>query len=217
MLPFGYETLARIVEPGGAVHSAGTFIDTIEKYGLGRDLDRVIIGQALAAAKVRLAASGVPFRLFINLTAQEIEGRGMLGYAEQLCAELGVPPKVVVFEILERDAIGDMAHMRDFLTELRGKGFLFALDDFGSGYNSFHYLRELSFDFVKIDGEFVRNIVQSSVDRTLVSNMARLCRELGILTIAEFVEDGEILQAVQSLGIDYAQGFHLAMPTLQIS
>ena len=210
--PFAYETLARIIEPDGRTLSAGAFIETIEKYGLGRDLDRTIITQALHAARARLDANKPPFRLFINLSAQEIQGRGILGYAEQLCTELGIPPSVIVFEILERDAIGDMTHMRKFLSDLRKKGFLFALDDFGSGYNSFHYLRELSFDYVKIDGAFVKNIVRSKIDRTLVHNLTRLCQELGILTIAEFVESEDILQALRSMGVDYAQGFHLGIP-----
>lgn len=210
--PFAYETLARIKEPDGRVLAAGTFIETIEKYGLGRELDRAIIDQALVAARVQLDEKKPPFRLFINLSAQEIQGRGILGYAEQLCAELEIPPNIVVFEILERDAISDMTHMRKFLGDLRKKGFLFALDDFGSGYNSFHYLRELSFDFVKIDGAFVKNIVRSKIDSTLVRNLTRLCQELGILTIAEFVESEEILSVLQTMGVDYAQGFHLGVP-----
>lgn len=214
--PFAYETLARIIEPDGRTLSAGTFIDTIEKYGLGRDLDRTIIAQAMHAARARLDADKPPFRIFINLSAQEIQGRGILGYAEQLCTERGIPPNVIVFEILERDAIGDMTHMRKFLSDLRKKGFLFALDDFGSGYNSFHYLRELTFDYVKIDGAFVKNIVRSKVDRTLVHNLTRLCQELGILTIAEFVESEDILQALRGMGVDYAQGFHLGMPAPQM-
>lgn len=217
MAPFAFETLARIIQPDGNILSAGTFIDTVEKYGLGRELDHAIINQALVAAKLRLEEATGPFHLFINLSAQEIEGRGMLGYAEQLCMELGIPPHVIVFEILERDAIGDMGHMRQFLMELKKKGFLFALDDFGSGYNSFHYLRELSFDFVKIDGDFVRNILQSPVDRIMVRNLIRLCQELGILTIAEFIENDEVLQAVRSMGVDYAQGFHLGRPTRVLS
>ena len=114
---------------------------------------------------------------------------------------------------LERDAIGDMTHMRTFLSTLRNKGFLFALDDFGSGYNSFHYLRELSFDFVKIDGAFVRNILNSKVDLSLVRNLSRLCQDLGIRTVGEFVESAELWQSLKNLGIDFAQGFHLGMPT----
>lgn len=215
--PFAYETLARILEPDGKVLSAGVFIETIEKYGLGRELDRAIIEQALVAARIRLDENKAPFRLFINLSVQEIQGRGILGYAEQLCTELEIPPNVIVFEILERDAISDMTHMRKFLSDLRKKGFLFALDDFGSGYNSFHYLRELTFDFVKIDGAFVKNIIHSRIDRTLVRNLTRLCQELGILTIGEFVENEEIFQALRAMGVDYAQGFHLAVPVRELS
>jgi len=216
LAPMAYEALARLVEPGGQVQPAGSFIETIERYGLSRELDRAIIDQALASARVRLETSGAPFRLFINLSAQEFRGGGILGYAETRCVELGIPPKVIVFEILERDAIGDMASMRQFLADLRNKGFLFALDDFGSGYNSFHYLRELSFDFVKIDGAFVKNVVTSPKDHILVRNLVRLCKELGILTIAEFVEDKETFVALRDMGVDYAQGFHLGTPTPQM-
>jgi EAL domain-containing protein (putative c-di-GMP-specific phosphodiesterase class I) len=188
------------------------FIETLEKYGLGRELDRVIINTALHALKERITAGDATTKLFVNLSAQEIQGRGILGFAEHLCHEIGIPPNNLVFEILERDAIGDMTHMRKFLTELRKKGFSFALDDFGSGYNSFHYLRELRFDFVKLDGTFVRNILNSKIDYALVKNLSCLCQDLGILMVAEFIESKEIMEAIQSMGIDYAQGYHLGMP-----
>lgn len=210
--PFAHETLARIIEPDGEIISAGVFIETIEKYGLGRDLDRAMIQNSLAAAKQRMGNGHTASRLFINLSAQEIQGRGILGYAEQVCTELGVPSDRVVFEILERDAIGDMTHMRKFLSHLRDKGFLFALDDFGSGYNSFHYLRELHFNYVKIDGAFVKNILRSKIDFALVRNLSRLCQDLGIQTIAEYVESEDILLALRDMGVDYVQGFHLAVP-----
>ena len=143
---FAHETLARMIEPNGETVSAGVFIETIEKYGLGRELDRAILERALKDKAAATEAGQAQTRLFINLSAQEIQGRGILGYAEELCAQLKVPPHCIVFEILERDAIGDMTNMRRFLTALRKKGFAFALDDFGSGYNSFHYLRELHFE-----------------------------------------------------------------------
>lgn len=209
---FAYETLARLCEPNGETISAGMFIETIEKYGLGRELDRVIINKALHALKEKIAQGDHTTKLFVNLSAQEIQGRGILGYAEQLCQEIGIAPSHLVFEILERDAIGDMTHMRKFLTELRKKGFSFALDDFGSGYNSFHYLRELHFDFVKLDGAFVRNILNSKIDHALVSNLSRLCQDLGILMVAEFIESKEIMEAIQAMGVEYAQGYHLGMP-----
>ncbi|QFY42551.1 GGDEF and EAL domain-containing protein [Candidatus Methylospira mobilis] len=210
---FAYETLARLQQVDGEIVTAGAFIEVIEKYGLGRQLDQIIIGKALEAHKL----SGTSTKLFINLSAQEIQGRNILGYAENLCERLEISPSAVVFEILERDAIGDMGNMRRFLTMLGKKGFSFALDDFGSGYNSFHYLRELHFEFVKIDGIFVRNIIESKVDRTLVRNLSRLCRDLGILTVAEFVENEEIFSMLRDMDIDYVQGYHIGMPRAQLS
>lgn len=209
---FAFETLARLVEPDGETLSAGMFIETIEKYGLGRELDRAIIQKALWAIKNHASNDPGSSRIFINLSAQEIQGRGVLGFAEQLCQEMHISPECVVFEILERDAIGDMTNMRKFLAHLRGNGFSFALDDFGSGYNSFHYLRELHFDYVKIDGAFVRNILNSKIDYALVRNLSKLCQDIGTRTVAEFVESKEILEALQSMGIDYVQGFHLGVP-----
>ena len=208
-----FETLARMKELNGDTTSAGMFIETIEKYGLGRELYRVILENAFAALHA-LKEKGLPLpRLFLNLSAQEIQGRGILGFAEQLCRQLSLSPNLIVFEILERDAIGDMTNMRKFLTNLRDKGFSFALDDFGSGYNSFHYLRELRFDFVKLDGAFVRNILNSKIDYILIKNLNQLCQELGILTVAEFVESREVLMALVDMGINYAQGFYLGLPT----
>lgn len=210
---FAYEALARLLETSGKVVPAGVFIDAVEKHGLGRELDRAIISKAFQAKREHISSESVPAKLFVNLSAKEIQGRGILGYAEELCASLEIPPECIVFEILERDAIGDMTNMRKFLSNLRAKGFAFALDDFGSGYNSFHYLRELRFEYVKIDGAFVRNIINSQVDYALVHNLSRLCHDLGIRTVAEFVENQAILDALRMMGIDYVQGFHISLPT----
>jgi len=209
---FACETLARLVEPNGDIVSAGVFIEAIEKYGMGRELDRIIIKKAFDAKKALMHTAGADTKVFLNLSAQEIQGRGILGYAEELCQALQIPPACIVFEILERDAIGDMTNMRKFLSKLREKGFAFALDDFGSGYNSFHYLRELHFEYVKIDGAFVRNILNSKIDYALVHNLSRLCQDIGIHTVAEFVENQAILEALKTMGIDYAQGFHISLP-----
>ena len=209
---YGHETLARMIEPSGKIIAAGAFIDTIEKYGLARELDQVIVEQSITALAERTKPREKSLRLFINLSAQEIQNRGVLSYAETLCGQLNVAPDSIVFEILERDAIGDIVRMREFLDKLRQKGFLFALDDFGSGYNSFHYLRELKFDYVKIDGAFVKNILHSSIDFALVSNLTRLCQDIGMKTVAEFVESPEVLIALQKIGVDYVQGYHLGKP-----
>ncbi len=208
---FAYEALARLHLPDGETASAGTFIETIEKYGMGRELDRAIINKAFAARKAHMGTDA-DSKLFINLSSQEIQGRNILAYAEEMCEQLDIPPSTIVFEVLERDAIGDMNSMRKFLANLRAKGFAFALDDFGSGYNSFHYLRELRFEYVKIDGAFVQNILNSKIDYALVHNLSRLCQDIGIRTVAEFVENEEVLLALRHMGIDYVQGYHIGMP-----
>ncbi|MFU8790378.1 MAG: putative bifunctional diguanylate cyclase/phosphodiesterase [Methylobacter sp.] len=211
---YAFETLARLKSPTGETTSAAMFIETIDKYGLARELDLAMINNSFAAKRAAMD-EGRPeanAKIFINLSVQEIQGRGILGYAEELCQQLELPPEDIVFELLEREAIGDITNMRRFLTNLRRKGFAFALDDFGTGYNSFHYLRELHFEYVKIDGAFVRNILNSKVDYALVHNLSRLCQDIGILTVAEFVENQEIWEALKDMGINYAQGYHIGMP-----
>jgi diguanylate cyclase (GGDEF)-like protein len=211
---YAFETLARLRSPTGETTSASTFIETIDKYGLARELDLAMINNSFAAKRACMDANCPESnaKIFINLSVQEIQGRGILGYAEELCQQLELPPESIVFELLERDAIGDMTNMRRFLTNLRRKGFAFALDDFGTGYNSFHYLRELRFEYVKIDGAFVRNILDSKVDYALVHNLSRLCQDLDILTVAEFVENIEIWEALKEMGINFAQGYYISMP-----
>lgn len=209
-----FEALARLKSPTGEIISAASFIETIDKYGLARELDIAMISKSFAAKRACMDGKQpeANAKVFINLSVQEIQGRGILGYAEELCQQLELPPENIVFELLEREAIGDMTNMRRFLTNLRRKGFAFALDDFGTGYNSFHYLRELRFDYVKIDGAFVRNILSSKVDYALVHNLSRLCQDIDILTVAEFVENQEIWEALKDMGINYAQGYHISMP-----
>lgn len=209
---FAHETLARLLRDDGHPVAAGQFIELVEQYGLSMQLDTAIIHGALLALRARLDQGEAESRLFINLSVQQMQNREVLGYAEGLCEQLQLPRNMLVFEILERDAISEINRMREFLTELRDKGFAFALDDFGSGYNSFHYLRELRFEYVKIDGAYVRNILNSTTDMALVRNLTHLCQDLGIKTIAEFVENAGILTELQAIGVDYAQGYHLSMP-----
>ncbi|HET8710400.1 MAG TPA: bifunctional diguanylate cyclase/phosphodiesterase, partial [Spongiibacteraceae bacterium] len=213
---YAHETLARMIDTSGKILTAGAFIETIEKYGLARELDHTIIKQSITELAKRDNMQSKLHRLFINLSAQEIQNRDVLSYAEKLCKQLHVSPDAIVFEILERDAIGDIMRMRKFLDKLRQKGFLFALDDFGSGYNSFHYLRELKFDYVKIDGTFVKNIQHSNIDLALVRNLTRLCQDIGIKTVAEFVESAEVLISLQQIGVDYVQGYYLGEPAAEM-
>ncbi len=209
---FAFEALARLIRPEGDIIPAGQFIEAADKHGISFELDRVILSK-VAHCLAEYISKGNPLpKIFINLSPKEIQHRKILQFAQTLCDELNIPPECLVFEVTEREAVGDMGNMRKFLTKLREKGFAFALDDFGSGYNSFHYLRELHFEYVKIDGDFIVNILNSNVDNALVRALIDLCRELDIKTIAEYVESESILQRLKELGVDYGQGFHLGMP-----
>jgi len=209
---YSYEALARLKTEDGEIISAGIFIEAADKYGISLALDHIMLRKVTQFMAQKKQETGSVPLVFVNLTPQEIQHRGILKYAADLCEEYAIEPHKIVFEITEREAISDMANMRKFLNQLRAKGFAFALDDFGSGYNSFHYLRELHFEYVKIDGAFITNILNSKVDHALVNTLNQLCQELGMKTLAEFVESEAVMQKLHDLGIDYAQGFHLGLP-----
>nr|WP_246599010.1 EAL domain-containing protein [Methylogaea oryzae] len=208
----GYETLARIIEQDGAIKPAACFIDTIERYGLARRLDYIIVRKSIEALGQHVANGGRLVKLFINLSAQELQGRSVISYADHLCQDFNIPRDCIVFEITERAAIQDIGRMRQFLSRLRNKGFSFALDDFGCGYNSFHYLRDLHFEYVKIDGEFVKNIRRTTIDHALVECLSNLCAKIGTKTIGEYIENADILQEINLLNVDFAQGFYVGLP-----
>lgn len=207
-----YEALARLVTEDGEIISAGMFIEAADKYGISLNLDHIMLRKVTAFMAEQRAKTGQMPIVFVNLTPQEIQRRDILKYAQELCMQHQIAPANLVFEVTEREAIGDLSNMRNFLSALRKKGFAFALDDFGSGYNSFHYLRELHFEYVKIDGAFIANILDSKVDSVLIENLNNLCQQLGMKTLAEFVESEDIMQRLRRIGIDYAQGFHLGLP-----
>lgn len=209
----GYEVLARVFEPSGETIPANLFLDAAEKYRLVLELDRAIIHGALTAKKKQTEEGKNNPRLFINLSAQQFHKQGILEFALELCDRMRMPPRDLVFELAEQDIIGNVTAMRNFIEELRNKGFAFALDNFGSGYNSLHYLHELYFEYVKIDGHLVRNILRSRVDYALVEHLARLCANLGIQTVAEYIESKALLTEASKLGINYAQGFHVGQPS----
>ena len=118
----------------------------------------------------------------------------------------------VVIEILEREAIHNVNGLMDIMNEMKNIGILFALDDFGSGFSSFIYLKYFDTEFVKIDGEFVKNIAVNEKDRIFVKHIHQIAKEFGKKTIAEYVEDEETLEILKEIGVDYAQGFHYGRP-----
>ena len=133
-------------------------------------------------------------------------------FIEQLLETENIPANKICFEITETAAIASMDSALKFMQQLKKRGCSFALDDFGAGLSSFGYLKALPVDFLKIDGSFVRRLVESESDRAIVRSANEIGHVMGMKTVAEFVENKEILQILKDIGIDYAQGYGIAMP-----
>ena len=135
----------------------------------------------------------------------------------RLTALHGIEHGRVVFELTERETVKNLSLLEKFVREIKQQGFKFAIDDFGSGFSSFQYIRSFPIDYVKIEGVFVQNMLNDYRDMAFVKTLSILAREFGIETIAEYIETEEILNAVRELGIDYAQGFHVGHPSPALS
>lgn len=219
--PVADEALARLVTPDGQVVPARDFIEAAEGTHLVHLVDRAISLQALerCAASRRCGATREGFAHFINLSPQFLARRELveqlLERARQHCAGLGVSAaevKPLVFEITEREFVRDFEELRRNLEPLLEFGFRLALDDFGSGYSSFLYLCHLPIAFVKIEGWMVQRMRADTRVRALVSAIANMARDQGIVTIAECVEDAATAELARALGVDWAQGYYFGTP-----
>jgi diguanylate cyclase (GGDEF)-like protein len=210
------EILLRMIDRDGKIISPGCFIPAAERYGLMTDLDRVVIETFFRAyANACLSNSGRPLDsclYAINLSARSLNDAQFIDFVKAKFAEYRLPPHVICFEITETAAISNIEQAIQFIEELKQMGCHFALDDFGSGMNCFAYLKQLKIDYLKIDGSFIKNITTEKIDQELVSCMNRIAHVLGVKTVAEWVENDEILQTLRELDIDYAQGYGLHRP-----
>ncbi len=199
------ELLLRMCEPDGNVVGPGAFIEAAEQYGLIADIDRWVIRQA-----ARLVASGRPAQ--INISSRTLGDLTTLDYIARSLEREGTDPSLLVFEITETAIVADEALALAFAKGLQELGCGLALDDFGTGYGSFTYLKHLPVDYLKIDIEFVRDVVSSPASRHVVQAVVSLADSFGLRTVAEGVEDHETLDVLRALGVDFAQGFHIGRP-----
>lgn len=210
--PRRFEVLVRMLDEGRVV-SPGMFLEAVEKHGLATELDRWVVEHTLAY----LSALSEPVRrrteqVSINLSGHSMGSRSFRDFVVQRLRKVSLPPSLICFEITETAAVVHLDRAIDFIRTLQELGVTFALDDFGSGVSSFGYLRSLPVNYLKVDGQFVRHIYESALDRGIVTAINHIAHTMGMETVAEFVEDQNIVITLGDIGVDYLQGYHLGRP-----
>jgi diguanylate cyclase (GGDEF)-like protein len=208
-----YELLVRMLDEDGAIVAPAMFIPTAERYSLMPELDRWVLSAALkhlgAWAPWEL---GEPISWGINLSGQSLNDAGFLEFLSEQVRQSPMPENSIYFEITETAAVQNFHVAENFMRAIQDAGCRFALDDFGSGLSSFAYLQRLPVDYLKIDGALVRNMQANPVDQAMVAAVAEVGKVMGLKTIAEFVEDQATLEILQTMGVDYAQGYVVMKP-----
>lgn len=202
------EVLLRMKDDDDELILPTDFITAAERYNLMPDIDRWVIRNVFA----RMQKTGNIFNFAINLSGQSLCDESMLDYIINEIHKNGIDCSRICFEITETSAITNLPHAMHIIDSLRRMGCRFALDDFGSGLSSFGYLKNLYVDYIKIDGSFVQDIINSPVSASIVEAINKTGHIMGIKTIAEYVENRQILEAVRELGVDYAQGYNIGHP-----
>jgi diguanylate cyclase (GGDEF)-like protein len=204
-----YEVLVRLRE-GERLFLPNQFLPAAIRFGLMADIDRWVIDRSLAElAAVRRQRE---IRFSINVAGSAFVGGSLAAFVRSRLEKHKVPAKAVMFEITEQVAIGSFSEAVPQIRELRAMGCEFAVDDFGTGYNSLSYLKRLPVQYIKIDGSFISRLAVNRVDQTIVRSIADIARIMGKRTIAEFVGDERTLELIREMGIDYAQGYFIGKP-----
>ena len=206
-----YELLLRMRDERGELLPPASFLGVAERYDLLGSIDRWVARRAIRMLAERLPGEH-PLTLEVNLSGRSLGDPRLLDIIEDEIAETGVDPRLLVFEVTETTAVASIPRAQDFAARLADLGCRFALDDFGAGFGSFYYLKHLPFDFLKIDGEFVRSCTRDATDRLVIGAVVDIARGLGARTVAEHVGDRETVDALSAMGVDLGQGYHLGRP-----
>ena len=198
-------------ENGGELISPNAFLYAAERFGLIASIDSWVVSRAVDLIAEQ-ARKGRRVVLNVNISGRSIADPAVDAHIERELYESGIDPACLVFEVTETAAIGNIEAAVAFSQRLQHRGCRFALDDFGAGFASFYYLKRLPFDFLKIDGDFVRGLPESGVDQLVISAIVTIARGMGKQTIAEFVTDQETSDLLLASGVEFAQGFHIGRP-----
>lgn len=206
-----HELLLRMRDDGGGLVEPAAFLATAERFGLIGGIDRWVTQQAVRLIEAH-KRQGRDLTLEVNLSGKTMGDERFPDEVRKELTTSGIDPARLIFEVTETAAVADIEQARHFAERLAKVGCRFALDDFGAGYASFYYLKHLPISYLKIDGEFVKNLPQDRTDQLIVGALVQVCHGLGIKTVAEFVGDEATLDLVQDLGVDFAQGYHVGRP-----
>jgi len=206
------EILVRLIDDDGTIIAPGAFLPAAEKYNLLTNIDRWVIAHSLAWLSENTNNDTALITITINLSGHTLGNPDMLKFIIDKMEETGAAPEQIIFEVTETSAITNITSATSFMLTLRGYGFRFSLDDFGSGLSSFTYLKKLPVDLLKIDGIFVRDILSDPVDFAMVKAISELGQLLGKEIIAEFVETQELADELRKMGVNYMQGHAYGKP-----
>jgi EAL domain-containing protein (putative c-di-GMP-specific phosphodiesterase class I) len=202
-----------MIDDQGEIIYPNQFLPAAEHFHLMPDLDRWVIQSSVDLLLAHLKyQKATPCKVAINLSGQTICEEGFQDYICNQMRRLGEQCRFVSFEITESAAVANLNQAGKLIEVLKEEGCKFALDDFGTGLSSFGYLKNLEVDYLKIDGSFVRAMVDDPVAKTMVSAINQVGQAMGLLTIAEYAENPQILEQLKAIGVDYAQGYALSKP-----
>ncbi len=207
-----YELLLRMLDEKGEIIPPGAFLPAAERYNLIEQLDAWVIKNALTLLAAHPDFVKQVHFITINLSGPSLASSAFLASIISQLEVYGIEPGKICFEVTETVAISNLSAAITFITTLRKIGCRFALDDFGSGLSSFGYLKTLPVNYLKIDGMFVRGIVDDPIDHAMVKSINDIGHVMGMQTIAEFVENDEIKSKLKEIGVNYAQGYGIERP-----
>jgi diguanylate cyclase (GGDEF)-like protein/PAS domain S-box-containing protein len=209
-----HELLIRMRDEKGNLVPPMAFIPAAERYGLMPQIDRWVVSTAFSRSAILNRNPEQQQILAINLSGTTLCDENFLAFIHEQFEKYGVSPANFCFEITETAAIANLTQAIKLIQDLQSIGCLFALDDFGSGMSSFTYLKHLPVNFLKIDGSFVKDMIDNPIDRAMVESINHIGHVMNIQTIAEFVENDQVLHALRKIGVDFAQGYLIQKPQL---
>ena len=206
------EFLVRMEKQDGEIIPPGAFLPAAEYYNLITKIDRWVIEKAFDTLRAYPSIVSQFNHCSINISGQSLTEPEFLDFIITQLQEKNIDAEKICFEITETAAIANLNAASRFISTLKGLGCRFALDDFGSGLSSFAYLKNLEVDYLKIDGMFVKDIVDSQIDYAMVKMIDELGHVMGMQTIAEFAENNAIIEKLKQIGVNYAQGYGIERP-----